>query len=501
MPFTAHSQNKTLYLPPSFNDPNRLEKVQALFPIVNKMYQEYAKENHFPGYAFGIMLDGQLIYSGSGGYLDINKKIPVNAQSMFRIASITKSFTAMAILKLRDEGKLKLDDPVYAYIPEIKQQSLTKDAPEITVRDLLTHSAGFPEDNPWGDRNLDISEQDLIKLLTEGISFSNVSGTTYEYSNLAFAILGLIVERISGLSYQNYINTYICNPLNMTQVAWEFTKIPATQLAVGYKWNNNNWEKEDLLHDGSFAAMGGMITSIDAFSHYVALHQSAWPPRDASENGPVKRSSIREMQQPWRFIKLDTTTESDGQTCATIRAYGYGLKWLKDCEGRVYVGHSGGLPGFGSNWLIMPEYGIGVILFANVTYAFAEKINLQVLNTIIKKATLQVRQLPPSNILNDRKNQLFKLLPDWKGAKSSGIFAKNFFADSSLESLKKESTDFFTTAGKIIRVSDLIPENQLRGYFTIEGEKATLKVSFTLTPENPALIQKFQVEEFVKEEK
>ncbi|MFX5714303.1 serine hydrolase, partial [Acinetobacter baumannii] len=74
---------------------------------------------------------------------------------------MSKSFTAMAILKLRDEGKLKLDDPVYNYIPELKDQALTKDAAPITIRHLLTHSAGFPEDNPWGDRQLADTEADL----------------------------------------------------------------------------------------------------------------------------------------------------------------------------------------------------------------------------------------------------------------------------------------------------------------------------------------------------
>lgn len=495
----AHSQIKNSYFPPFFNNFNRLEKMQTVFPAINKMYEEYARENHFPGYAFGIMLDGHLIYSGNGGYIDIKKKIFANSRSMFRIASITKSFTAIAILQLRDEGKLRLDDPIYVYIPEIKNQKLTNDAPEITIRDLLTHSAGFPEDNPWGDRNLDITEKDLIKLLKDGVSFSNVPGVTYEYSNLTFAILGLIIQRVSGFSYQNYISTYIWNPLNMTQVAWEFAKVTTTQLALGYKWDNDGWKEEDLLHDGSFAAMGGMITSIEAFSHYVALYQSAWPPRDDPESGPLKRSSVREMQQPWRFIELNISTQLDGQKCAITSAYGYGLKWLKDCDGRVYVGHSGGLPGFGSNWLIMPGYGIGVILFANVKYAPTEKINIQVLNTILRETQLKTRQLPPSRILNDRQSQLVKLMPDWKEAETSGIFAKNFFQDFSLEVLKKETMGFFAKAGKIIHISKVIPENQLRGYFVMRGGKSDLKISFTLTPQNPSLIQKFQIEEIKKE--
>src|ERR1700741_1365882 len=137
---TTVSNPNATYHPPSFTDADRLKKLQAFFPIVDKIYKEYAEKNHFPGYAFGIMLDGKLVYSGSGGYSDIDKKIPATTRSMFRIASMSKSFTAMAILKLRDEGKLKLDDPVSKYIPGMSGQKLTNDAPEITIKNLLTHS-------------------------------------------------------------------------------------------------------------------------------------------------------------------------------------------------------------------------------------------------------------------------------------------------------------------------------------------------------------------------
>ncbi len=83
------------------------------------------------------------------GFADLDKKINASPKTLFRVASMSKSFTSMAILKLRDEGKLQLDDPVWKYIPEIKGQGLAKDAPEITIRNLMSHSAGFPEDNPW----------------------------------------------------------------------------------------------------------------------------------------------------------------------------------------------------------------------------------------------------------------------------------------------------------------------------------------------------------------
>lgn len=488
------SNPNTAYQPPSFTDAARLQKLEAYFPVVEKIYREYAEKNHFPGYAFGIVLDGKLVYSGGGGYSDLDKKIPATTRSMFRIASMSKSFTAMAIMKLRDEGKLKLDDPVYLYIPEMKGQKLTTDAPEITIKNLLTHSAGFPEDNPWGDRQLADTDAELIALIKKGISFSNDPGLTYEYSNLGFAMLGYIIKKATGTPYSEYIAKNIWKPLGMTQAEWEYTKVPANDLAHGYRWINDNWREEALLHDGIYGAMGGMITSIESFSKYVALHQSAWPPGNATDAGPVKRSSIREMHQPWRFAALNANYRyPSGRSCPTAAAYAYGLRWTKDCEARETVGHSGGLPGFGSNWAILPEYGLGVIYFANVTYASTGTPNIMVMDTLIRMAQLKPRQLAPSNILTQRKNELVKLLPDFNNATGSGIFADNFFSDYFADVMKKDANAIFAKAGKIINVRDVVPENQLRGYFIMEGEKANVFVSFTLTPENPGLIQEYRI--------
>ncbi|MEY4823564.1 MAG: beta-lactamase, partial [Bacteroidota bacterium] len=163
LPFFIAAQES--YLPPSFKDSNRLEKLSTAFPVVEKMVQKYAADNHFPGYSFGIVLDGKLVYTTSGGYTNLGTKTAASSSSMFRIASMSKSFTAMAILKLRDEGKLNLDDKASKYITELKNQGLTIDAAPITIRDLLTHSAGFPEDNPWGDRQLEKTSQEFLAFI------------------------------------------------------------------------------------------------------------------------------------------------------------------------------------------------------------------------------------------------------------------------------------------------------------------------------------------------
>lgn len=491
------------YVPAVFEDPNRVEKIKTAFAVIDSLYKKHATDNHFPAISFGIVVDGQLLYKNSYGYTDVEKKIPATTSSLFRIASMSKSFTCMAILKLRDEGKLNLDDPAYLYIPELKNLKYpTADAPAITIRHLMTHGAGFPEDNPWGDRQLADTDKDLMEFIGKQISFSNPPGIAFEYSNLGFALQGKIISKVSGMRYQDYIKKNIFEPLGMKTTTYEFGDVAPDKLAHGYRWLNSTWNEEILLHDtkdGSWGAMGAMISSIDEFANYMAFHMSAWPPNNAKDDGPIKRSSVREMHHPWRWNGFNPGfTFPDGRVCAVTAAYCYGLGWLKDCDGKTYIAHSGGLPGFGSQWRIMPDYGIGVMAFANRTYAPMGSINLRVLDTLIKIAGLQPRQIIPSKILEQRKNELLKILPDWNNAEQSGIFAENYFPDYPIDSLKKEAKDLYNKAGKIISVKAMKPENQLRGSFIIEGEKINMEVYFTLSPENPALIQEYHIKEVLK---
>ncbi len=485
------------YQPPVFTDPDRVKKIEAAWPVIEKLYQDYATKQHFPGMAYGLVVDGKLLKAGATGYTDLAKKTPATPASLFRIASMTKSLTAMAILKLRDEGKLRLDDPAEQYVPQLKKlRYLTTDSPRITVRNLLTHSAGFPEDNPYGDRQLGDSEAELTRFLDGGVSLSNVPGVAYEYSNLGFVLLGRILTNVTGKPYQQYITESILKPLGMTNTRWEYTQVPADKLAHGYRWQGNEWLEEELLHDGSHGAMGGLITSIDDFSKYMAVHQQAWPPRSGAETGPVRRSSVREMQQPWTFSYLNGAFRyPDGRACPMTSSYAYGLRWSHDCGDRVYVGHTGGLPGFGSQWWVMPEYGIGVVAYGNLTYASMGSVNWAVLDTLIRSADLKPRQLPVSPILAQRKAELVKLLPDWTNAERSGIFAENFFPDRSVALRRQEAQALFNTIGKVTSVGELIPENQLRGTFRLTGERGAVDVFFTLTPEISALIQQLDLRE------
>jgi CubicO group peptidase (beta-lactamase class C family) len=471
----------------SFAQPaDRLAAIKSTIPMIDSAYRTFAGQRHSPGLAYALVCDGNILHIGTLGYADVDKKIPVTEKSVFRMASMTKSFVAVAILQLRDAGKLRLDDPVWQYLPAFRKQPLpTDDAPTITIRDLLTHTSGLPEDDPWGDRLLDMSTDTFYKLMEEGFAFSNTPGVGYEYSNTPFAMLGEIIRHVSGQSFDQYINEHILQPLKMRDTYWEYTEVPAPQLAKGYRWLNGAHVPEIMVGHGVYGAMGGMLSTLGDFAKYMAFHQQAWPARSGKDVQPLRRSSLREMQRPWVF---NTLTAHNGNL--TAFAYGYALKWTRDENQVTTVGHTGGLPGFGSNWIILPEYGFGLVCFSNTTYFPAADINTKVATEIVRRAGLSPWKKEVSEVLEQRRQTLLRYLPDWQGAEENKTdFSDNFFQDNVPSVLRTKSKAVFDEIGAVVKVHDIVAINNLRGTFLIEGERGRVEVFFALSPEPRPRIQ------------
>ena len=478
--------------PAVFPDPERAARVEALLPEIDRLYADLAAKEHLPGLVYGIVLDGKLIHARSLGYANVEQQLPVTTSSRFRIASMTKSFVAMAVLRLRDEGKLRLDDPVARYLPEFARlQRATTDSPVITIRHLLTMSSGLPEDNPWGDRQMELNNAALTKFVGGGLSFSTATGSQFEYSNLGFVTLGKLVSRVSGMRFQDYISQRILQPLGMKDTGWEYARMPAAQLALGYRWSGTAWELEPMLHDGDAAAMGGLISTADDFARYIALLQSAWPARSGADTGPLRRASLREMQSPQSFIGLSAkNTLVDGSTPnPKVTFYSYGLGWIRDSRDVVVVTHSGGLPGFGSQYLFAPNHGIGVFAFSNLRYAPVNAPTTKVLNMLLETGRLPARPVVPSDLLLKRQQQVVDLLQNWDEAAAATFTADNFFLDRSRADWVDYAGKQLAGIGKITSVGALNAENQLRGSFPLVGERGTLQVSFTMTPERIPKVQ------------
>lgn len=485
------------YHPPAFNDPGRRARIEALLPEIDALYKAGAAQEHLPGAVWGVVLDGQLIHVGTHGLAHVESARPVTRDTRFRIASMSKSFTALAILKLRDAGRLRLDDPVSKHFPQFRKvKPLTADSPVVTLRHLLRMDGGFPQDDPWGDRKLAESVAELESLVSGGLRFSNPPGTAWEYSNLGYTLLGHVVTRVSGRPYQDYITREILRPLSMSNTVWEIDRVPSGLLAQGYRWEHGRWSPEPMLHDGTFGAMGGLVTTLDDFARYVAMHLDAWPPRNDPERGPVPRATLREMHAPSAMIMavVDTNVPPGSPVVARAAGYGYGLSWITDSREVTRLRHAGGLPGFGSEYRFLPEHGLALIAFANRTYAPMTAQNGKVLELILQRAQPPKRQIPASDILARRARELAAILQDWPAHGESAALAPNVFLDRALPDWVALTRQHLDPIGPVREIGPVRPLNQLRGRFRIQGRDGARDIFFTLTPEALPRIQDIQFE-------
>jgi CubicO group peptidase (beta-lactamase class C family) len=478
--------------PQEYSVQDRRAKLGSAFGDIDRQFAEFVKNNHVPGAAWGIVIDGELAHTGAAGVRDIVSNAPADADTVFRIASMTKSFTAMAILKLRDEGKLSLDDPAERYVPELKSLRYpTSDSPRITVRHLLTHGAGFPEDNPWGDQQLSETDESLSKMMLGGIPFSTAPGTAYEYSNYGFAILGRIVSNVSRQPYDDYIAKNILQPLGMPSTTLHADRVAKGRLAVGYRWEDERWKEEPALPHGSFGAMGGMLTTVRDLSRYVAALLAAWPARDGPETGPIRRASLREMQQPWRpsttRVVLDKTNVAAHLTASS---YGYGLSTTQTCQFRAAVAHGGGLPGYGSLMRWLPEYGVGIVAFGSLTYTGWGNVVGAAFDRLQRTGGLVPRQVVPSPALMSARDGVSKLVARWDDGLADRLAAENLFLDRSKDRRRKDVEDLIAKVGQCTAPDGFdTVENALRGSWTMACERGRVQVSITLAPTMPPTVQ------------
>ena len=477
--------------PATFRDPDRLAKLTAAFPEVDRLMRDFVTRGNVPGAAWGIIVDGRVVHVAVHGLREVTTSAPVDTSTVFRIASMSKSFAALSILQLRDAGRLSLEDPAERYVPELRTLKYpTSDSPKITIRHLLSHSEGFPEDNPWGDQQLSATDAQLSAMIRKGIPFSTAPGTAYEYSNFGFAILGRIVANVSGMPYPRYLQQRILKPLGMTSTTLQASEVPASRLAHGYRRQDGQWLEEPQLPDGAFGPMGGMLTSIADLGRWVALMLDAFPPRDGVERYPVKRSSVREMQQVTRYNGATAVRNADGSLALSAGGYGYGLGIRQNCLFGVSVSHSGGLPGFGSQMRWLPELGVGIVALGSLTYTGWGTVIEQSLAAMARTGAMTPREPQPAPVLLHRREQVSRLVAQWSDPLADSLAAMNLYLDESKPRRQAALARLKETVGEDCRNEGaFVAENALRGRWRMRCARGDLRVTITLAPTEPATVQ------------
>ncbi len=482
------------YPPPHFAHDDRAARLSAICPDLDLLFGTHAERAHVPGLAFGVITGGELIYTQSFGVRNVATGAPVDTDTVFRIASMTKSFAAAAILHLRDAGKLRLDEPAATYVPELASLRYpTSDSAPITVRQLLTMNAGWPQDDPWADRQIYRSDATMSEFYAAGVSWSNPPGVLFEYSNYGYMVLGRIITNVSGTPAVEYINRELIQPLGMTATVWDATDVPAARLAVGHRWEDEQWKEEALLPcGGDVACFAGIFTAVRDLARWVTFFLDAWPPRDDLETGPLRRSSRREMQQIGTVTPPTLTVPTDGSAPELESGgYGFGLSIADNGHLRT-VGHGGGLPGFGSHMRWLPAYDLGIVALGNVTYAGLHKLSSEALAQLVEASKLQPRQPQIAPVLAAAREGVLRLMGAWDDGLATTLFADNLLLDSDRDHRQREVAELIKMHGPLHPEGPFQVENWLRGSWRMVGEQGWVDVSITLSPTVPPLVQEWE---------
>ena len=459
---------------------------------VDRIFSDWALSAHAPGMAYGIVANGRLIHVGDYGVQEMEAKRAVGPDSLFRIASMSKAFTALAILKLRDDGKLRLDEPAQTYVPELRGwKRPTADSRQITVRDLLNHLAGFVEDNPWGDRQQVLTEAEFTALLRAGVPFSHAPGTGMEYSNLGYALLGRIIGNVSSMPYQRYIDRTIFTPLGMTSTTFDIFASPRERRAIGYAWRDKAWMREPDMRDGAFGAMGGVETSASDYAKWVAFLLSAWPARDGPDTGAVRRATVREIVAGSNFPSgVMRNPDIGGTPCRQAVTYGMGWRVVEDCDlGRV-VTHTGGYPGYGSVVMLLPEKNIGIFAFSSRTYGAPSVPTFRAALALQKAGLLRDRTIPVSAGLTTAYDAARAV---WRSGNIAAVpLANNMLLDRSAADWSKLLADVKAEVGNCPANEPIVPISAMEGRFTWRCEHGRVSGRVQQAPTPQVTIQALQ---------
>jgi CubicO group peptidase (beta-lactamase class C family) len=465
-----------------------------MFAEIDAASAAFAEEHRLPGLVAGIVDQGRLIHVTTLGLADREAGRPVGRDTAFRIASMTKNMTALAILSLRDAGKVVLDAPLADYVPQFAAvRPATADSKPVTVRDLLCHVAGFVTDDPWGDRVLGMTPAELDELIATGTLFARPPGLAYEYSNLGYALLGRVLTNVSGEPYQDCMRRLFLAPLDMTRTTFDAIAAMRGDYAFGYRLDGRAWSRERIEPDGEVGAMGGLVTTAPDYARWVAFLLSAWPPRDDPESGPVRRASVREMAL-YHAPPFQPETPEPRPT-----AYGYGLMNAIDRRLGRLLHHPGGLPGYGSHVLILPERGWAVFAFANRTYAPMSKLTPLLAQILLEAAPdFAPNRLPdaPSPALKRAIGAVVMAYASSRIEDVADACAPNLLLDTPAPLRNAELARLKRKFGEGT-IGMIEPTHALGGCFTLACARGRLKVTVLLSPEPKPGIQKlvFAVED------
>jgi CubicO group peptidase (beta-lactamase class C family) len=331
----------------------------------------------YPGMAVGVVSDQRLVWAKGFGLATIAGHVEMTPQTKFRMASHSKLFTATAIMQLREQGKLHLDDPVSKHLPWFAVASSRPDDAPITIEELLTHSSGLPREaaDHWTTFNFPTREELKALMPKRQAAFS--PETRWKYSNLAYTLAGLVVEQVSGEPWADYVTRHIYQPLGMVNSSVDKN---VAGLATGYgrRMPDGSRSVMPFVDARGMAAATGITSTVEDMARFVSAQFEKGSAADARI---LSSASLREMHR----VRMLENNWSRGN------GIGFAVTRNRD---KVYVGHGGSYPGYITHTLIDLNGKVGVIVLTNAQDGDASGIATQLMNTVGEAVAKAARSAP-----------------------------------------------------------------------------------------------------------
>lgn len=396
------------------------------------------EKRHIPGVSVVVLRDGKPILSRGYGFANAELEVPATPDTVYQLASVTKQFTATAIMMLADEGKLSLEDPVKKFVSDVPEAW-----DKVTVRHLLNHTSGIKSYTAlpafMGQPAKNYTHSEMVKLIAaQPMDFQ--PGEKWAYNNSGYYLLGMIIEKVSGKDYNAFLTERIFQPLGMTATRLNNKTLLVKGRAVGYSRPGNETRNAEFVHPSQPYSAGALISTVNDMAKWDA----------ALYTGKLLKTST--LDQMWTPTKLN-----DGKT----QDYGFGWS-VRKINGHREIGHGGGIPGFSTYIGRFPEDKLTVIVLTNLDSgnapALAQGVAAVYLPDLAPKpiaaangkdrdpqATELLRKLLLSTVEGKTDPELFTaearadIFPD--KVKQAEAFLKTLGELKSVEPMEQEKTD------------------------------------------------------------
>lgn len=433
---------------------------------VDSVVQKLIESKQIPGAAVAVVRDGKVVLTKGYGAENMETKTPADENTVYEIASVTKQFTAAGIVLLVEDGKIKLDDTLGKYLNDVPESWKA-----ITIRQILNQVSGIPNYTATGKIQIEkkYAPKEILQMVAD-MPLGFAPGTRWEYSNTNYFLLGLVIEKASGKTYEEFMKERIFKPLGMNSTQINTSGLKIEKKAVSYRIEKAGWEKDFNADPSQPFAAGAIVTT--------AADMAKWESALSNEK-LLKKSSWNEI---WTPAKL-----ADGKTTD----YGFGWQISKLGETN-YVEHNGGIPGYSSEILHFPNDDLSIAVMVNAGTPATKKLAYQIAGLYLPKfgAAVAEREKKENTAIADKDEETTEFLRETFEKMIAGTVDQNLFTPDMQKLLfpgrVAELKSFLGSQGRIKSfdlVEDNSNENLKRRTYRISFDRLKLRVNFAVNEE------------------